>query len=96
MSSADGGYELSVPLAAFELFANRYQDRIFYSVRSTSGLPIAGDGELQRYQAAPQIEQDKYFVTTLRGEQVRVIAYKLALLSTTSSDYAITQTLSGQ
>ena len=62
LSSADGGYELSVPLAAFKLFANCYQDRIFYSVRG-------------------------------------VIAYKHALPSTTSSDYAITQitpTLSGQ
>ncbi|HEU4373793.1 MAG TPA: sensor histidine kinase [Telluria sp.] len=91
LSSIDGGYEISVPPAAFELFANRYHDRIFYSVHSKSGLLIAGDGELPLYQDALQIEQDNYFLTTLRGEPVRVIAYKHALPSTTSSDYAITQ-----
>jgi two-component system sensor histidine kinase TctE len=91
LSSIDGGYEISVPPAAFELFANIYQDRIFYSVHSKSGLLIAGDGELPLYKGELQIEQEKYFLTMLRGEQVRVIAYKHALPSTTSSDYAITQ-----
>ena len=91
LSKIDGGYELSVPPAAFELFANSYQDRIFYSVHSKSGLLIAGDGELPLYQGALQIEQEQYFLTTLRGDQVRVIAYKHALPSTTSTDYAITQ-----
>lgn len=91
LSSIDGGYEISVPPAAFELFANSYHDRIFYSVHSKSGLLIAGDGELPLYKGELQIEQEKYFMTTLRGEQVRVIAYKHALPSTTSSDYAITQ-----
>lgn len=91
LSSIDGGYEISVPPAAFELFANSFQDRIFYSVHSKSGLLIAGDGELPLYKGELQIEQEKYFMATMRGEQVRVIAYKHALPSTTSSDYAITQ-----
>jgi two-component system sensor histidine kinase TctE len=91
LASIDGGYEISVPPAAFELFANSYQDRIFYSVHSKSGLLIAGDGELPLYQGELQIEQEKYSLATLRGEPVRVIAYKHALPSTTSSDYAITQ-----
>ncbi|MDB5936503.1 MAG: sensor histidine kinase [Massilia sp.] len=91
LSTIDGGYEISVPPAAFELFANRYQDRIFYSVHSKSGLLIAGDGELPLYGGELQIEQEKYFLTSLRGEPVRVIVYKHALPSTTSSDYAITQ-----
>lgn len=91
LSSIDGGYEISVPPAAFELFANSYHDRIFYSVRSKSGLLIAGDGELPLYKGELQIEQEKYFLTSLRGEPVRVIVYKHALPSTTSSDFAITQ-----
>ncbi|MDL2355825.1 MAG: sensor histidine kinase [Pseudomonadota bacterium] len=91
LSSIDGGYEISVPPAAFELFASSHHDRIFYSVHSKSGLLIAGDGELPLYKGALQIEQEQYFIATLRGEQVRVIAYKHALPSTTSSDYAITQ-----
>jgi len=91
LATVDGGYEINVPPAAFELFANKYQDRVFYSVRSKSGLLIAGDEELQVYETPLQIEQEKYFLTTIRGEPVRVIAYAHALPSTTSSDYAITQ-----
>lgn len=91
LSTIDGGYEISVPPAAFELFANNARDRIFYSVRSKSGILIAGDGELPIYPGALQIEQEKYFLTTIRGELVRVIAYKHALPSTNSSDFAVTQ-----
>ena len=91
LSTIDGGYEISVPPAAFELFANSYQDRIFYSVQSKSGILIAGDGELPQYQGALQIEQEKYYLTTIRGQPVRVIAYKHALPSTNLSDYAVTQ-----
>src|SRR5450830_629859 len=61
LATIDGGYEISVPPAAFELFANEYHDRVFYSVRSKSGLLIAGDEELQVYETPLQIEQEKYF-----------------------------------
>jgi two-component system, OmpR family, sensor histidine kinase TctE len=91
LASVDGGYEINVPPAAFELFANNYHDRIFYSVYSKSGLLIAGDGELPVYPKPLQLEQETFFLATLRGEPVRVIAYRHALPSTTSSDYAVTQ-----
>ncbi|MBA5689988.1 sensor histidine kinase [Rugamonas apoptosis] len=91
LSSVDGGYEINVPPAAFELFANKYHDRIFLSVHTKSGLLIAGDGELPAYSRPLQVEQETFFQSTLRGEPVRVIAYKHALPSTTSSDYAVTQ-----
>ncbi len=91
LSSIDGGYEINVPPAAFELFANKYHDRIFFSVHTKSGLLIAGDGELPVYPKPLQIEQETFYRATVRGEPVRVIAYKHALPSTTSSDYAVTQ-----
>ena len=91
LATIEGGYEISVPPAAFELFANQYHDLVFYSVRSKSGLLIAGDDELKNYTAPLQIEQEKYFLTTIRGEPVRVIVYAHSLPSTTSNDYAITQ-----
>jgi two-component system sensor histidine kinase TctE len=87
----DGSYEIDVPPAAFELFEDNEQDLVYYSVRSKSGLLIAGDGELKPYSGPLQIEQEKYFLTTIRGDPVRVIAYKHALPSTAHSDYAITQ-----
>jgi two-component system sensor histidine kinase TctE len=91
LSTIEGGYEISVPPAAFELFANEYKDRVYYSVRSKSGLLIAGDEDLETYPHKLEIEQEKYFMTTMRGEPVRVIAYAQSLPSTVSSDYAITQ-----
>lgn len=91
LSGVEGGYEISVPPAAFELFASEYHDRIFYSVRSKSGLLIAGDDELQRFPTPLPIEREEFFVSTIRGEPVRVIAYAHALPSTVSQDYAITQ-----
>ena len=91
LATIDGAYEISVPPAAFELFANNHQDHVFYSVHSKSGVLIAGDSELQMYPHPLEVEQEEYFLATLRGEPVRVIAYKHALPSTTSSDYAVTQ-----
>ena len=91
LAKIDGSYEISVPPAAFELFASKYRDRVFYSVRSKKGLLIAGDEELSTYTAPLQLEQEKYFLSTIRGEPVRVIVYAHALPSTASGDYAITQ-----
>ncbi|WLI91160.1 sensor histidine kinase [Massilia sp. R2A-15] len=98
LAKIDGGYEISIPPAAFELFANKTQDRVFYSVRSKSGILLAGDADMPLYAGALEIEQEKYFLASMRGEPVRVIAYKHALPSTRSTDYAITevaQTLHG-
>ncbi|MFZ6813397.1 sensor histidine kinase [Undibacterium sp. Rencai35W] len=91
LNTIDGGYEISIPPAAFELFASKYQDRVFYSVRSKKGHLISGDEELSTYSSDLQIEQEKYFLTHIRGELVRVIAYAHALPSTSSNDYAVTQ-----
>ncbi|WP_317205555.1 sensor histidine kinase [Janthinobacterium sp.] len=91
LATIDGGYEISVPPAAFELLADNEHDRVFYSVRSKSGLLIAGDAELAPYTRPLQIEQEQYFLSSVRGEPVRVIAYQHALPSTISSDYAVTQ-----
>jgi two-component system sensor histidine kinase TctE len=88
--AVDGSYEISVPPAAFELFANEYKDRVYFAVRSKSGLLIDGDEDLAIYPGKLQIEQEKYFMSTMRGEPVRVIAYASALPSTTSGDYAVT------
>lgn len=91
LATVDGGYEISVPPAAFEIFANRYQDRVFYSVRTKSGVLIAGDAELGPYERHLGIEDGQYFATTIRGVPVRVVAFKHAMPSTVSKDYAITQ-----
>ena len=91
LAGNNGSYEINIPPAAFELFANEYKDRVYYAVRSKGGLLIAGDEDLAIYPAKLQIEQEKYFMSTMRGEPVRVIAYASALPSTASGDYAITQ-----
>ncbi len=87
----NGNYEIDIPPAAFELFANEYKDRVYYAVRSKNGLLIAGDEDLAIYPGKLLIEQEQYFISEMRGEPVRVIAYASALPSTASGDYAITQ-----
>jgi two-component system, OmpR family, sensor histidine kinase TctE len=88
---SDGGYEISVPPAAFELFENKFKDRVYFSVRSKDGQLIAGDDELAPHAEPLSIEEDRYFVAKLHGDIVRVIAYAHALPDSSSGDYAITQ-----
>lgn len=87
----DDGYEISVPPAAFELFENKFKDRVFYSVRSKDGKLISGVDELAPYDGDAVIEQDHYFLARLHGEVVRVIVYVHALPDSSTGDYAITQ-----
>lgn len=87
----EDGYEISIPPAAFELFANQYQDHVFYSVRSKSGQLIAGDEELGNQAPTLGVEQERYFLATVRGEPVRVIAYAHAIPSANPSEFAVTQ-----
>ncbi len=91
LEKVGGSYEINVPPAAFELFANEYRDRVYFAVRSKSGLLIAGDSELPVDTGELQVEEEKYGMSAIRGEQVRVVAYKLSIPSTDSDDYSITQ-----
>ncbi len=89
--SVDGGYEISIPPAALELFASKYHDMVFYSVRSKHGQLIAGDAKLPAYPGPLAIEQEQFFITTMRGEPARTIAYALALPNMPAGEFAVTQ-----
>jgi len=98
LSEADGAYEINIPPAAFELFADEHEDMVFYAVRTRRGQLIAGNDDLPRVPRPLQAEQDQYFVSTMRGEAVRVIAYAHALPTPDNDDFVITevaQTLRG-
>lgn len=87
----DDGYDISVPPAAFELFESRFKDRVYFSVRSRDGQLIAGDDGLAAYAGELPVEEDRFFITRLHGEVVRVIAYAHALPYSSTGDYAVTQ-----
>lgn len=87
----DGGYEISIPPAALELFATRHRDLVYYAVRGKDGKLIAGDADLPRYAGPLQIEQEQYFMATMRGEPVRTIAYASALPTESAGDFAVTE-----
>src|SRR5471032_199151 len=89
--SVEGGYEISIPPAALELFASKYHDMVFYSVRSKRGQLIAGDAKLPAYPGPLAIEQEQFFITTMRGEPARTIAYALALPNMPAGEFAVTQ-----
>ena len=98
LNQADGAYEINVPPAAFELFADQYEDLVFYAVRTKDGQLIAGNPDLPASPIPPAPEQEQYFIATMHGEKVRVIAYYHALPSAGNDDYIITevaQTLRG-
>ncbi|MFD2270237.1 sensor histidine kinase N-terminal domain-containing protein [Undibacterium arcticum] len=91
--SIDGGYEISVPPAAFELFLRaNIKIAFFYAVRSKKRDAHIGK---RRTECLPRRTGDragkKYFLTSIRGEPVRVIAYAHELPNSFSNDYAITQ-----
>ncbi|MEI7430275.1 MAG: sensor histidine kinase [Betaproteobacteria bacterium] len=91
LTFAEGSYEISVPPAAFELFKSKYRDRVFYSLHTKEGRLISGGEELPPYPNPLEIEEEKFFETTLLGEPVRVIAFAHSLTNSTSGDFAITQ-----
>ena len=90
LSYIDGGYELSLPPAALEMFAASSQDRVYYAVHSAQGMLISGTDEIPPYPDDLKIENEKFHLATLRGEPVRVIAYAHSLPTMTNT-YAITQ-----
>ncbi|HSY27411.1 MAG TPA: sensor histidine kinase N-terminal domain-containing protein, partial [Burkholderiaceae bacterium] len=61
-------YEINVPPAAFELLANEYHDRVYFSVRSKSGLLIAGDEELPVDTGELRAEEEKYGISAIHGQ----------------------------
>jgi len=91
LEKVGGSYEINVPPAAFELFANEYHDRVYFAVRSKSGLLIAGDSEVPVETGAMRVEEEKYGMSAIRGEPVRVVAYKQSIPSTDNDDYSVTQ-----
>lgn len=89
--SIDGGYEISIPPAALELFASGHRDLVYYAVRSKDGKLIAGDADLPRYAGPLQLEQEQYFMASMRGEAVRTIAYASGLPTQSGGDFAVTE-----
>lgn len=84
-------YEVSVPPAAFDLLRNRFKDRVSYSIHGPDKQLIAGDDQLPPYTGEIGQEGEEFFLTTLRGETVRVIAYSYVIPSSPKNDSVITQ-----
>jgi two-component system sensor histidine kinase TctE len=95
LAADDGVSDAGAPPAAFELFADEYQDRVFYAVRSADGRLIDGDAALAPPAVPLQVDQESYFKGNVRGERVRVIAYAQGLPSGGHITVEVAQTLRG-
>lgn len=84
-------YFISIPPAAFELFKAEHTDQVYFSVRTREGKLIAGGDELPQYKNAIEIDEEKFFLTTVDEEPVRVITLATLLPDSSAGDYAITQ-----
>ena len=91
LTDNEGAYEISVPPAAFELLKNRFRDRVTYAIHAPDGRLIAGDASLAPYTGEFGPEWEDFFISTLRGEAVRVIAYSYVIPSSAQGDMVITQ-----
>src|SRR5450830_16487 len=91
LERVDDHYEISIPPAAFELFASDYKDHIYFTVRSGDGRLVAGNEELLPYTGTLQLEQGQYYLSTIRGEPVRVIAYEQILANGIGNETSMTQ-----
>ena len=91
LTDNEGAYEISVPPAAFELLKNRFRDRVAYAIHAPDGRLIAGDASLAPYTGEFGPEGEDFFISTLRGEAVRVIAYSYVIPSSAQGDMVITQ-----
>lgn len=84
-------YEVNIPPAAFELFANDYKDHIYFTIRSENGRLIAGNEELLPYTGPLEVEQGRYFLSMIRDEPVRVIAFQQPIANGINNETSITQ-----
>ena len=95
IAADDGISAAGAPPAAFELFADENQDRVFYAVRSATGRLIDGDAALAPPQQAGQGEQAIYFKSRVRGEPVRAVAYAQELREGGHITVEVAQTMRG-
>lgn len=93
--AAEGAADVGAPPAAFELFANEAQDRVFYAVRSAHGLLIDGDAGLAPPAAPVREDEATYFLSEVRGAPVRVVAYADSLAGGGLVTVEVAQTLAG-
>ena len=91
LEKVDDHYEISIPPAAFELFANEFKDHIYFTIRTGRGKLVAGNEELLPYTAPLKIEKEQYYLSTIRGEPVRVIVYEEVLANGVGNETSITQ-----
>lgn len=91
LTVSEGAYEFSAPPAAFELLRNRFRDRVLYAIHTPDGHLVAGDDRLPPYTGRLGPEGETFFLTTLHGERVEVIAYAYVIPSSHAGDSVITQ-----
>ncbi len=84
-------YVFSIPPAAFDLLKNRFKDRVSYAIHGPQGQLIAGDEQLPAFQGQIGQDGEKFFLTRLRGEAVRVVAYSYVIPSSPKDDVVVTQ-----
>lgn len=93
--AAGDSARVAAPPAAFELFADEYQDRVFYAVRDARGRLIDGDAAVTSAPTPLLGEQESYFKSRIRGSPVRVVAYVQDLRNGDHVTVSVAQTMRG-
>jgi two-component system sensor histidine kinase TctE len=81
------GIDVDVPSAALEMFESQDQDRVFYRVRTASGLVLNGYADLPE---APPGSGIRYWESIYRDEPTRFAVYELPLYVAPEKSVTIT------
>lgn len=70
--SLEGEIQVDIPYAAFEMFEDKAQERIYHAVRAASGELVTGYDDLRPPSAPPESGEIQLFDTRYRGGAIRL------------------------
>ncbi len=85
----DNFYEIITPPAAFEMLADDYRDKVYFSVRDKSSFLFAGSAELVYSSKVDLNHSDDAYFSTLNSEPIRVVSY-FYRIPNSEADFVVT------
>jgi len=82
-------YEIITPPAAFEMLADDYRDKVYFSVRDKAGFLFAGNNDLVHSAKVDLNHSEDTYFSTLGSENLRVASY-FYRIPNSEADFVVT------
>ena len=89
VSFDDNYFEIITPPAAFEMLADEFRDKVFFSVRDKSGFLIAGNNDLKRSTSVGPMQNEDAYFSQVDADRIRVVDYYYQIPNS-EKDYVVT------